>query len=951
MKHSLKWLATLLAILTCLSVLSVAFAGCTDKGNGGETTAETDETTPDTGATQPGSKIKHTFRILSEGGLPLAKVTVAVYADEALSDVKGFGTTDADGNVTIDLPAGNGYKVALTALPAGYKPEASYAVSGTDTTIKVPSAVIDSFDHAGINYQLGDVIRDFKVVDTTGKTYQLSELLKEKKMVMLNFWATWCGPCASEFPEMSNAYEEYKDKMEIIALDPDGDDTEQAIAEYKTGYFDFEIPFPMFKDTTTLSQAFAIPGYPTSVVIDRYGVICFVYSGALPSEAAIKTIFAHFTADNYEQKLVNNIEELVEKEKPNITMPSSEEIGAALGLPSATYTPETSEADAEMSWPFIISEKDGKPCVVPSNSGKHASYATMYINVSLKKGEALAFDYYASTEPGNDVLYTLAKRNDIGGDTYKDIYQISGADREWHNCVTFVADADGEYSIGLCYIKDSSGNEGEDTVYLRNLRIIKESDITAPAYIPRYAASDLKEDHSGYNKYVTVVYNESDGYYHVGTANGPLLLADLMKPTRFSQTAIYSFALDGQIVLNGKDYLNDLIPYASYASNSAIMGLCPVNEELKGLLEITAEALGLENGNPNQWLQICSYYDAYGTGGKQLDDPTRGLYCTDANNIAIIDPNRTFTAQLGENEFVYDRMLMPRGLLAKFTPEKSGAYRILSKSEYLVEGWIFTEDGKEYYVFEGGERLYADENNVSMVVYMEAGKNYYIDICYYDVYGMGTIKYDVEFLGEKYEQFTIASPGFFTFPDGEEAGGALGDLAEILAGGIDVVLGKDGYYHEKRADGSEGSILYADFTNTTSIFSTDSIQTLLEKGAFDFSKTESDEYILEFVAKHGDNTKNYLKEYWGEQYAELAATHKLDEVLAGKLHGTGKDMTAEARAYVEKIISSTKNPEQDGCVMVDEALGELLQMLMDKYTFEGVDHSWTKLCYYYRQLG
>ncbi len=949
MKHSLKWLAMLLAILTCLSVLTASFVGCSNEKNPDETTGES-ETSTTPGTDQPGNKVNYIFRIQSAGGLPLEKVTVAVYADEALSDVKGFGTTDAKGNVTIALPAGNGYRVALTNLPAGYKPEASYAVTGTDTTLKVTSAVIDSTDHSGVNYKLGDVIRDIKVTDTTGTVYQLSEILKEKKMVMLNFWATWCGPCASEFPEMSTVYNNYKDKVEILALDPDMEDTEEAIAEYKAGYFDFEIPFPMFKDFTTLSTAFAIAGYPTSVVIDRYGVICFVYSGALPGEAAINNIFSHFTADDYEQKIITDITELVPKETPNIDMPSSEEIGKAFGLTNATYSPETNEADAEFSWPFIIAEKDGKPCIVPSNSGKHSSYATMYITVSLKKGEALAFDYYSSTEPGNDILYTLAKRNDIGGDTYKDIYQISGADQQWHDCVTFVADADGEYSIGLCYIKDTTTSEGEDTVYLRNLRIIKESEITVPAYIPRYAASDLKEDHSGYNKYVTVVYNAKDGYYHVGTENGPLLLADLMKPTRFSQTAIYTFALDGQIVLNGKDYLNDLIPYASYASNSAIAGLCPVNEELKGLLEVTAEALGLENGNPNQWLQICSYYDAYGTNGVQLADPTRGLYSTDADNVAIIDPNRAIPAQLGENEFVYDRILMPRGLLAKFTPEKSGAYRIESKSDYLVEGWIFTEDGHEYFVYEGGERLYADENNVSMVVYMEAGKSYYIDICYYDVYGVGTVKYDIIYLGEKYEQFHVASPGFFTFPDGENVGGAMGDLAEIIVGGIEVVLGPDGLYHEKMADGSLGSIVYADFTNTTAIFGSDSIQTLIGKGAFNFATTESDEYILAFIEAHGDNTKAYLKEYWGEQYDELAATHKLDEVLAGKLHGTGKDLTADIQAYVEKIISSTENPELDGCVPVDEKLGELLQQIMDKYSLQA-DKSWTKLCYYYRQVG
>ncbi len=950
MKHSFKRLAMLLAILTCLSALAMSFVGCSDEDDPAkesDTTVDT-STESESGSSQPGNKIKHTIRVQSAGGLPLEKATVAVYTDSTLSDVKGFGTTDATGTVVIDLPAGSGYQIAVSGLPAGYTPDACYPLTGTDTTVKVTSAVIPDQSLAGVTYKLGDIMHDFTYTDADGKTYQLSELLKEKQMVMLNFWATWCGPCASEFPAMSNAYNKHSSTVEILALDPDQDDTAEAVAQYKA---ENQIPFPMIKDTTTLaSSAFAIAGYPTTVVIDRYGMICFVYSGALPNEAAFDNIFSHFSAADYQQKVITDLSELVPQEKPNITMPSSEEIGKAFGYTNATYSPETGD-DAEHSWPFIVSEKDGKPCIIPSNSGKHSSFATMYIAVSLKKGEALAFDYYSSTEAGNDSLFTLVKRNDINGDTYKDVYRISGDDPKWNTCYTFVANADGEYSIGLCYMKDSSGDIGADKVYLRNLRVVKESEIDVPAYIPRYAANDLKEDHSGYNLYATVVYNETDGYYHVGTENGPLLLADLMKPTRFSQTSIYSFALDGQIVLNGKDYLADLIPYASYASNSAISGLCPVNQELKELLQVTARALGLEGDNENQWLQMCSYYDAYGTGGVQLADPTRGLYCTDGDNVAMIDPLRTFTAQLGENELVYDRMLMPRGLLAKFTPEQSGAYRITSKSDFLVEGWIFTEDGKEYFVYEGGERLYSDANNVSMVVYFEAGKNYYIDICYYDVYGTGTVKYDIEYLGAKYEQFHIASPGFFTFPEDNESGDSLGELAEILAGGIDVILGKDGYWHEKLADGSEGSILYADFTYTTSIFSTDSLQSLIDKGAFDFTKTESDEYILDLLEKHGDNLKSYLETEWGDQYGELMAAHKVNDVIAGKLHGKGTDMTEDMRAYVEKIITSAEHPEQDGCVLVDAKLAEILQQLMDKYTFPGVDHSWTKVCYYYRQVG
>ena len=53
---------------------------------------------------------------------------------------------------------------------------------------------------------------------------------------------------------------------------------------------------------------------------------------------------------------------------------------------------------------------------------------------------------------------------------------------------------------------------------------------------------------------------------------------------------------------------------------------------------------------------------------------------------------------------------------------------------------------------------------------------------------------------------------------------------------------------------------------------------------------------------------------------------------------------------MDKIITSGSK-EQIGCVVVDQELAELLQLLMDKYTFKNVEHSWTKLCYYYETLG
>ncbi len=949
MKHFSKKLALLLAILTCLGVLATSLTGCRNNNQDDETTGITD-TGSDSGSgnTEPGNQASYTIHVTSAGGMKLAGATVVVYADDTLTDMVAYGSTDAEGKATVSMPQKNGYVAVLSTLPDGYKPAPYYPLTGSETTIQVTSSVIDSTDHTGKEYKLGDVIRDFQVTDVEGRTLKLSELLKEKDMVLINFWYIGCSWCEKEFPYMNSAYEKYKDDIEIVALNHNDADSEDAIKLFRDTSFDPPLSFPLAKDYTGIGPSFRMQvangrGYPTSIIVDRYGVICVIEEGGIVSEEPFIAMFEHFTGDDYQQKLINSVDDLVERPKPNVEMPSSEEINKAFsnGL-TATFTPETNEKDAEYSWPFIITEKDGATCITNSNSDKNSSYATMYATVSLKKGEALAFDYWASSEQGSDVLYMLAKNNSINKDTYKDIYQISGLDTKWNTCYTFVANEDGEYSIGFCFVKDSSDKAGDDRVYLKNLRVVKESAIDVPTYIPRYAVSDRTADGSGYNKYATVVYNETDGLYHVGTKDGPLLLVDLMKGTRFSDTGIYYFALDGKITLNGKDYLEELIPYASFASNSAISGLCSVNEELKGLLEIVAQAVGIENDNPNQWLQMCSYYDAYGTNGAQLQDPVKGLSTSNA-----------FEAKEGDdNEVYYDRMIMPRGLFYEFKPTKSGAYRITSHSDALVEGWIVLEDGSEYYVFEGGERLYTDEKNVSMVVYMEAGTSYFIDICFYDVYQIGGFTFSIEYLGESYKQFHVGSPGFFTFPEGSESGDSLGELAEILAGGINVVLDKDGYYHELREDGSIGSIIYADFLFTTSIFGSENIQTLIDKGAFDFSRSESDEYILDFVRVHGDNTKNYLKEYWGTQYDELAAAHKLDEVLAGKMHGSSSDKTAAARAYVKKMIAaSAEHPELEGCVPVDKELGAMLQELMDKYTFQGVEHSWTKICYYYRYVG
>ena len=64
----------------------------------------------------------------------------------------------------------------------------------------------------GIGVEPGQAMPDFTVSLTDGTNATLSEILKEKDLVVLNVFASWCGPCEREFPDMENVYQAKKDK-------------------------------------------------------------------------------------------------------------------------------------------------------------------------------------------------------------------------------------------------------------------------------------------------------------------------------------------------------------------------------------------------------------------------------------------------------------------------------------------------------------------------------------------------------------------------------------------------------------------------------------------------------------------------------------------------------------------------------------------------------------------
>ena len=77
-------------------------------------------------------------------------------------------------------------------------------------------------------------------------------------------------------------------------------------------------------------------------MVDRYGVICLVEAGGITSLRPFTSMFEHFTAEDYEQKLCENLSVLVTNIKPNVSMEDSETIAAAInqGEFSVTYRPK-----------------------------------------------------------------------------------------------------------------------------------------------------------------------------------------------------------------------------------------------------------------------------------------------------------------------------------------------------------------------------------------------------------------------------------------------------------------------------------------------------------------------------------------------------------------------------------------------------------------------------------
>jgi thiol-disulfide isomerase/thioredoxin len=109
-----------------------------------------------------------------------------------------------------------------------------------------------------------DPAPEFKAKDLDGKELSLDAY--KGKVVLLNFWATWCGPCRAEIPSLIRMQEAYKERLQIIGMDVDDDDEERLRAFVKNE----GINYPVAMTSVPVRLAYGgIAALPTVFVINR----------------------------------------------------------------------------------------------------------------------------------------------------------------------------------------------------------------------------------------------------------------------------------------------------------------------------------------------------------------------------------------------------------------------------------------------------------------------------------------------------------------------------------------------------------------------------------------------------------------------------------------------------------------------------------------------------------
>jgi peroxiredoxin len=127
----------------------------------------------------------------------------------------------------------------------------------------------------GANPVVGiDKAPDFTLMDTNGSSFTLSKC--PAKVVLIDFFATWCGPCKDAIPTFRNLYDEYsRDQLEIISISPEDESTLRSFARRS----DINMTWIVAQDKAGVSDDYGIAYIPRTFLVDANGYIRYNHVG------------------------------------------------------------------------------------------------------------------------------------------------------------------------------------------------------------------------------------------------------------------------------------------------------------------------------------------------------------------------------------------------------------------------------------------------------------------------------------------------------------------------------------------------------------------------------------------------------------------------------------------------------------------------------------------------
>jgi thiol-disulfide isomerase/thioredoxin len=229
---------------------------------------------------------------------------------------------------------------------------------------------------------------DFELKTTSGEDFKLSENVG-KKIIVLNFFATWCGPCREEMPELNRYFNDHKSESFLLV----GIDSEEKQDRVDGFLKDLKIDFPAGIDDGPIQKQYGVTAFPTTVLIGVDGKVQFYESGAL---ANADVAFSNLLAKN---RQLMDAGQVISPQDYRLLAQKQTALPVAKGQEKST---SDEEAKLDSRGTRIVARMD-----CPCGCEKKVQICTC--NTSKKIKTALASEDYKD-QPDDEIVKSLNKR-------------------------------------------------------------------------------------------------------------------------------------------------------------------------------------------------------------------------------------------------------------------------------------------------------------------------------------------------------------------------------------------------------------------------------------------------------------------------------------------------------------------------------------------------------------